>query len=168
MFHQGNVSPSPQFQRWARHHPRSSPRGQKFGETELSLRATPTLKLGGGESATPQFHQRTYRSSPNNSVLFLSPNFVLLPDGPSPSSPKNRNGAGPRGQLRCRQHRATCASVTVTILAAITASASKGCLSSLCLARSLDLWRPPLTTSGPRPTKTASAATKAHVGLAGG
>ncbi len=97
--------PAPQFQRWARHHPRSSPRGQKFGETELALRATPTLKLGGGESATPQFHQRTYRSSPNNSVLFLSPNFVLLPDGPSPSSPKNPDGGAPRGQLRCRQHK---------------------------------------------------------------
>ena len=98
-------SPAPPFQRWARHHPRSSPRGQKFGETEPALRAVPTLKLGGGGSATPQLHQRTYRSSPNNSVQFFSPNFVLLPDGPSPSSPKNRDGAGPRGQLRCREHR---------------------------------------------------------------
>ena len=28
-----------------------------------------------------------------------------LPEGPSPSSAKNRDGAGPRGQVRCQQHR---------------------------------------------------------------
>ena len=60
--------PAPQFQRWVHHHARLSPRGQKFGETEPALRAVPTLKLGGGGSATPQLHQRPCRSSPNTSV----------------------------------------------------------------------------------------------------
>ena len=64
--------------------------------------------------------------------------------------------------------KATCASATVIILAAITTSTSKGCLASLCLARSLDLWRPPSTTGGPRSTTTGSTATGLHVGLAGG
>ena len=60
--------PAPRFQRWVHHHARLSPRGQKFGETEPALRAVPTLKLGGGGSATPQLHQRPCRSSPNTSV----------------------------------------------------------------------------------------------------
>ena len=74
-----NGPPPPQFQCWVDHHPSSSPRGQKFGETALALRATPTLKLGGGGSATPQLHHWTCRSSPNTSVQSFSPNFVLLP-----------------------------------------------------------------------------------------
>ena len=80
--------PAPQFQRWARHHPRLSPRGQKFGEMEPALRAIPTLKWGSGVSAPLQPHLRTLRRSPNTSVQFVSPNFVLLPDGPPPFSQK--------------------------------------------------------------------------------
>ena len=97
--------PAPPFQRWAHYNPRSSPRGQKFGETEPALRPTPTLKLGGGGSDPPQPHQRTCRSSFNTSIQSVSPNFVLLPNGPSPSSPKNQDGPSTRGQLRGREHK---------------------------------------------------------------
>ena len=81
---------------------------------------------------------------------------------------KIRTVAPPVANSDADSTKATCASATVIILAAITTSTSKGCLASLCLARSLDLWRPPSTTGGPRSTTTGSTATGLHVGLAGG
>ena len=59
--------------------PKIVPARTKVWRNGTRLAGDPNIEIGGRGSAPSQPDQRKFRKSPNTSVQFVSPNFVLLP-----------------------------------------------------------------------------------------